>query len=135
MSTAAKRARPIVFLLLVLGAIACSVGINRGPYYPYDYPWYYNDYGTYTVVRRPVVVVDGWTGRTFRRAPYRRYVVVRRHHSPLTYTATRRADTLEVKLVEMNDSTRVEVRARKGDGKWDKKRARDLMGEILKDYK
>lgn len=122
-------------MLFVLGAIGCSVGIGRGPYYPYNYPWYYGDYGTYTVVRRPVVVVDRWTDRTFRYRPYRNYVVVRRHHSPLTYTATKGADTLQVKLIEMSDSTRVEVRARKGEGKWDKKRARDLMGEILKEYK
>lgn len=134
MSTAVTRARPIVLMLLVLGAIACWFGVRRGPYYPYRYPWYYSNYGTYTVVRQPVVVVDRWTDRAFRYRPYRGYVV-RQHHSPVTYTATRGDETLEVNLIAMSDSTRVEVRARKGEDKWDRERARTLMGDILQDYK
>ena len=135
MSTATMRARPIILMLSVLGVIGCSVGIGRGAYYPYDYPWGYSSYGTYTVVRRPVVVEDGWTTRAFDYRPYRGYVVRRHASSPISYTATKSDETFEVNLIGMDDSTRVEVRARKGADKWDKDRARSLMGDILKDYK
>ncbi|MGH7678654.1 MAG: hypothetical protein ACRENU_09325 [Gemmatimonadaceae bacterium] len=139
MSTAARRARPIILTLSVLGMIGCSWGYGQDPYYSYnydyDYPWYYNTYGTYAVVRRPVVEVDGWTTRTFRNRPYRGYNVRRHNSSPITYSATRKDETLEVNLTGMDDSTRVEIKARKGDDKWDKERAKALMGEILKDYK
>ncbi|HEU4994918.1 MAG TPA: hypothetical protein VFT29_08860 [Gemmatimonadaceae bacterium] len=128
MSTAAMRARPLT-VMFVLGAIGCWFGWGRGPYYPYRYPWYYSSYGTYSVVRRPVVVVDGWTNRAFRYRPYRGYVVRRHASSPITYTAATSDDTLRVNLTAMGDSTRLEVQAR------DRERARDLMGEILKDYK
>jgi hypothetical protein len=128
------RARPIILMSFVLGVIGCSVSSGRDRYY-YRYPYAYDNYGTYTVVRRPVVVVDGWTTRAFRYRPYRGYVVRRTHHSPIKYTASRRDETLEVNLIEMGDSTRVEVRARKGDDNWNKERARGLMGVILRDYK
>jgi hypothetical protein len=134
MSTAAMRARPIILTLFVLGVVGCSAHTDRD-YYPYRYPYYYGHYGTYTVVRRPVVVVDGWTTRAFRYRPYRGYVVRRTHHSPIKYTATRNDETLEVNLIELGDSTRVEVQARKGNDNGDKERAKRLMGAILKDYK
>lgn len=129
MSTGTMRARPILMMWLVLGVIGCWVGVGRGPYYPYSYPWYYSSYGAYSVVRRPVVVVDGWTNRAFGFRPYGGYVVRRHASSPIVYTAARSDDTLQVDLTAMGDSTRVEVRAR------DKERARDLLGMILKDYK
>ena len=137
MFTAAMRARPIILTLSVAGMIGCSWGWGNDPYYDYDYdyPWYYNTYGTYTVVRRPVVEVDGWTNRAFGYRPYRGYNVRRHNSSPITYTATKNDETLEVNLTGMDDSTRVEVKARKGDKKWDKERAKTLMGAILKDYK
>jgi hypothetical protein len=137
MSTATMRARPLILTLSVLGVIGCSTGRGDyyGDYYGYDYPWGYNTWGTYSVVRRPVVVVDGWTNRAFRYRPYRGYAVRRYHHSPIKYTATKRNETLEVNLTEMGDSTRIEVRARKGENNWDKERAKRLMGDILRDYK
>src|SRR5258705_4562851 len=128
MSTATMRARPLTVMLFVLGVIGCWFGIGRGPYYPYRYPWYYSNYGTYSVVRRPVVVVDGWTNRAFRYRPYGGYVVRRHASSPIRYTAIMSDDTLAVDLIAMGDSTRVEVRAR------DRERARNRIGEILKDY-
>jgi hypothetical protein len=135
MSTAAMRARPLVVALFVLGVNGCSVGYGHEPYYPYRYPWYYNDYGAYSIVRRPVVVVDGWTNRAFGYRPYRGFVVRRHNSSPITYTGIRNDETIEVNLTGMGDSTRVEVRARAGDNKWDKERARGFMGDILRDYK
>ena len=125
-----KLVRPIALALLVSSVGGCGVGYNRA-YYRYDYPWYYTPYGTYTVVRRPVIVVDDWTGRTFRYRPYRGYVV-RRHNSPkIEYNATKGRSTLEVDLIPMGDSTKVEVRARNGEDKYNKEQARELMGRIL----
>jgi hypothetical protein len=131
----AKLVRPVVLTLLVSIVGACAVNVaNRRPYYPYDYPWYYSNYGTYTVVRRPVVVVDGWTTRAFRYRPYRGYVV-QRHNSPVVeYKATRGDATLEVHLTPMADSTRVEVKARRGEDRWNKEQAKRLMGHILEEY-
>ena len=138
MSTARIRVRPIILTLSILGMIGCSWGWGNGyddDYYSYNYPWYYNNYGTYTVVRRPVAVVDGWTNRAFGYRPYRGYNIRRHNSSPINYTATKSDETLEVNLTGMDDSTRVEVKARKGTDKWDKERAKKLMGGILKDYK
>ena len=135
MSTATMRARPIILMLSVLGVIGCSVGVGHGAYYPYDYPWEYSPYGTYSVVQRPVVVVDGWTNRAFGYRPYRGYAVQRHNSNPIVFTAKKSDETFEVNLTAMGDSTRVEVRARKGDDKVEKERARNLMGDILKDYK
>ena len=134
MSIMSKLVRPVSLALLVCSLGACAVSTGRR-YYDYDYPWYYTRYGTYTVVRRPVIVVDDWTGRTFRYRPYRGYVV-RRHNSPVVeYKATKGKTTLEVDLTPMGDSTRVEVRARNGNDSWKPDEAKALMGHILKDYK
>ena len=133
MQNISKAARPILlalFVSMIGGACAARVG----PYYPYGYPWYYTPYGTYTVVRRPVVVVDGWTQRTFHRRPYRRYHV-RRHNSPvIEYTATNGKAQLQVSLTPLGDSTQIEVRARPTENKYDQDQARTLMGQILNEY-
>jgi hypothetical protein len=110
-----------------------ACGASTEPYYyRYNYPWYYTPYGTYTVVRRPVIVVDDWTGRAFRYRPYRGYVI-RRHNSPvIQYSATKGNATLEVDLTPLgDDSTRVEVKARRGGDKWDQNQAKALLGHIL----
>jgi hypothetical protein len=134
MSTVAKLIRPIAFALFVSSIGGCYSS-TRSAYYPYGYPWYYTPYGTYAVVRRPVVVVDTWTGRTFGYRPYRGYVV-RRHNSPvIQYSATKGNSTLEVDLTSLGDSTKVEVRARNGGDKYDRNQAKILMGQILQDYK
>lgn len=136
MSTTTMRARPIILTLSIVGLIGCSVSTGRDDYYYRNrYPYYYNTYGTYTVVRRPVVVVDGWTNRAFRYRPYRGFVVRRHNSSPINYTASKKDETLEVNLTGMGDSTRVEVKARKGNDNWNKERAKSLMGAILRDYK
>jgi hypothetical protein len=133
MKNISKLARPVVLAFFVSMAGACAGSV--GPYYPYDYPWYYTRYGTYTVVRRPVVVVDGWTSRAFRYRPYRHYRV-RRHNSPIiVYNATNGQASIEVNLTPMGDSTQVEVRARRGEDKWDQDQARTLLGHILDEYK
>ena len=135
MQRLAKLLRPVALTLLVSSLGACSVGYNRRAYYPYDYPWYYTRYGTYTVVRRPVVVVDGWTNRAFRHRPYRGYNV-RRHNSPtVEYAAEKGKAKIEVSLIPMGDSTQIEVRANRGAEAWDQEQARDLMGRILQEYK
>jgi hypothetical protein len=126
--------RPVALTLLIASLGACGNRVYTRDYYPYDYPWYYTRYGTYTVVRRPVVVVDGWTTRAFRYRPYRHYVV-RRHNSPvITYSATNKTSNLEVSLTPLGDSTQVEVRARRGESKWDQEQAKVLLGHILQDY-
>src|SRR5687768_8977740 len=52
MSQARMRAGPIILTLFVSGVIGCSWGWGNDPYYSYGYPWSYDNYGTYTVVRR-----------------------------------------------------------------------------------
>ena len=112
-----------------------SVGACGGSYYNgyYDnYPYYYTGYGAYTVVHRPRVVVNRWTGRVWRYRPYRGYRV-RVHHSPTdVYQATRGDETLEVHLSDAgSDSTRIEVKARKGEDGWDKASAKQLLSSIM----
>jgi hypothetical protein len=138
MQKLAKLFRPIALTLLVSSVAAACVSNYgyRRRYYPYDYPWYYTRYGTYTTVRRPVVVVDGWTGRAFRYRPYRHYRV-HRHNSPtIEYKATNGKADLEVSLIPLGDSTQIEVRARRDNSKevWDQDQARDLLGRILEEY-
>ncbi|MGH7460457.1 MAG: hypothetical protein ACREMA_05440, partial [Longimicrobiales bacterium] len=133
MARMSKLVRPLALALLVSSLGGCAVGVGR-PYYPYEYPWYYTRYGTYTVVRRPVIVVDDWTTRAFRYRPYRGYVV-RRHNSPVVeYAATKGNATIEVNLIPLGDSTQVEVRARRGAENWDQEQARAMMGHILREY-
>jgi hypothetical protein len=117
---------PAALAVLVSAAAGCTT--RRRYYYDDVYP---TRYGTYTVVRRPIVVVDPWTRRALRRRRYRRYRV-RRHNSPeVVYTATHEASTLEVKLTPMGEETRVEVTARNGDDNWDPQEARMLLDAIL----
>jgi hypothetical protein len=135
MTRIAKLVRPVALALLVSSVGACGVSVGQRPYYPYEYPWHYTRYGTYTVIRRPVIVADGWTTRAFRYRPYRGYVV-RRHNSPvIEYSASKGNATLEVNLIPVGDSTQIEVRARRGADKWDQEQARVLMGRILEEYK
>lgn len=127
----AKLIRPFALTLLVSSLGACAVGVRDRDYYDDDYRWYYTRYGTYTIVRRPVVVVDRWTTRAFRYRPYRGYHI-RRHNSPvITYTATRGNSTLEVSLTPRGDSTQIDVRARTGEDDWDQKEAQALARHIL----
>ena len=131
MQRATRFIRPIVLALLTVSA--CGTGsYNDWPYpYSYNYPYWYTDYGTYTYVRRPIHVVDGWTSRAFRYRPYRGYAI-RRHNSPVvTYRATKDDATIEVDLTPQGDSVKVEVRARNGTDKWNAEQAKDLMGRIL----
>lgn len=132
-----KLLRPLSLALLLSSLGACgSEGYYDGyNYYPYDYPWYYSPYGTWTVIRRPVVVVDGWAQRSFRHRQYRGYAV-RRHNSPsITYLATQGNRTIEVVLTPRNDSTQIEIRARQGEKAWDREQAKVLLGRILAEYK
>ncbi|HSL70742.1 MAG TPA: hypothetical protein VK864_10910 [Longimicrobiales bacterium] len=135
MTRISKLIRPVVLMLAVSAVGACGSVDDDWSYYPYDYPWYYTTYGTWSTVRRPVIVVDGWTSRAFRHRPYRRYNIVRRHHSPISYTATRGDATIDVTLTELGDSTRIEVKARRGQDQWDREQAKALMGHILQEYK
>lgn len=115
---------PAALALLVSTMTGC--GGRRG------YSLYPTRYGTYTVVRRPVIVVDPWTGRALRRRRYRRYRIRRRRNSPeVVYTATHEDSILEVKLTPMGDETRIEVTARNGEDNWDPEEARTLLDHIL----
>jgi hypothetical protein len=135
MQTLRKLIRPIVGLMLLTSVGTACGGYDDGwPYTAYDYPWYYANYGTYTVVRRPIRVVDGWTTRAFRYRPYRGWRI-HRHNSPtIEYKATKGNDVVEVSLIPMTDSTRVEVRTRRNGGQVDKEQAKELLGAILQDY-
>lgn len=141
----------IRFLLLTMIVVfAGSCGSADGWYYPYgygpdvdiDWGWDWDDYfwnptpfGGYTIIHRPVYEVDGWTSNAFRTRPYTGYYI-RRHNSPvIVYTAKRKDRTFEVNLTPMNDSTHVEVRARRGKNGWEPKPARNLMSSILKESK
>ena len=126
--------RPVM-LALALGSVgACGSVEDDWAYYPDHYPWYYNDYGAYTIVARPRVVVDRWTTRTWGYRPYRGYAISR-HNSPvIVHTAKKDDSVLEVHLTEEKAGTRVEVRARNGD-KLDKEQAKVLLGQILHDYR
>jgi hypothetical protein len=130
-----KLIRPIMFAVAIGSAGACSSNMDGDwGYYPNHYPWYYNDYGAYTIVGRPRSVIDGWTTRTWGYSPYRGYAISR-HSSPvIVHTATKDDVTLEVLLTEQPEGTRVEVRARRGE-KLDKDQARVLMGQILHEYR
>lgn len=137
----AKLMRPVI-----LAAMFATVGgsCGGGAFYGYDddydwdwwdddYYWYNRPWGGYTIVRRPVYVVDGWTGRAFRQRPYRGYRVVR-HNSPvIQYTATNGDRTLNVDLKPVGDSTIVEVRARRGKDRYDQRAAKVLAGSILRE--
>lgn len=130
------------FVLALFFVLAGSCGSADDWFYPYDYgydwDWDWDDYywnrtpfGGYTIVRRPVYVVDGWTDAAFRTRPYRNYRV-RRHNSPVVvYTATKGDRTVEVNLTPMQDSTRVEVRTRRGKDRWEPQPAQIVMGSIL----
>ena len=137
MERISKLIRPVVVLMLLSSAgTACGSSYydDDWPYSAYDYPWYYTRYGTYTVVRRPVRVVDGWTTRAFRYRPYRGWRI-HRHNSPtIEYKATKGNDVVEVSLTPMKDSTRIEVKARKGADQYDQEQAKQLLGAILQDY-
>jgi hypothetical protein len=122
-------------LAAIAGSCSSSVGYYDPYWDPYYFPWHYSTYGAWTVVHRPAVVVDGWTRSAFNRRPYRGHAVSRRQHSPITYTAVKGDRTYEVVLTERNDSTQVEVRARRGADRWEQQQARELMGRILADYK
>jgi len=127
--------------------IAGSCVSDDSWFYPYDYDygpsfgWDWDDYywnrtpfGGFTVVRRPVYVVDGWTDTAFRTRPYRNYRV-RRHNSPVVvYTAKQGNRTVEVNLKPMGDSTHVEVRARRGS-RWEPEPAQMVMSSILQQSK
>ncbi|MGH7462313.1 MAG: hypothetical protein ACREMA_14980 [Longimicrobiales bacterium] len=140
MQRLAKLLRPVALTVLISTLASACVSNNYGyrrRYYPYDWPWYYTTYGTYTTVRRPVVVVDDWTGRAFRHRPYRGYAV-RRHNSPtIEYQASKGKANIEVSLIPLGDSTQIEVRARRNADaeNWDQEQARDLLGRILQEYK
>ena len=119
-----------MFIPAALGALASAVA-GCAPRRYYDYDYYPTRYGTYTIVRRPIRVVDPWAGRALRRRRYRRYRI-RRHNSPeIVYTATAENSTLEVKLTPMGNETRVEVSARNGEDAGDQEEARLLLGYIL----
>lgn len=126
--------------LAMLAAMAGGCGHGSVGYYdpywdPYYFPWHYSDWGAWTVVHRPVGVVDSWTRGTFMRPSYRGYMI-QRHNSPqITYTATQGDHTYQVVLTQRNDSTQVEVRARNGADQWQREQARNLMGQILADYR
>lgn len=126
--------RPIV-LALALGAVgACGSADGDWAYYPNHYPWYYDDYGAYTIVGRPRMVIDGWTTRAWGYSTYRGYAISR-HNSPvIVHKATKDDVTLEVHLTEEGAGTRVEVRARRGDTV-DKEQAKILLGQILHEYR
>lgn len=126
--------QPFALALVVVAGGACHSGYYS-EYYPYDYPWNYTAYGAYTVVHRPLHVVDGWTSRAFGDRRYRGYAV-RRHNSPvIVYNATKDDRAYEVNITPLGgDSVGVEIRARQGDDNWDKKRAKVLLGNILSEY-
>jgi len=140
-----KFIRPVL-LAGALPLMMLSCGGYNGPFYAtdydYDWDWWDNDYrwwprpwGGYTIVRRPVYEVDGWTTRAFRQRPYRGFAV-RRHNSPvITYNATNGDRVLDVNLKPMGDSTMVEVRARRGKDRYDQNAAKVLMGSILREKK
>lgn len=145
MRSLSKLVRPFLFVMMFVPfATSCGGGGYYAGFYPYDYDydwdWWDDDYdwwdepwGGYTVVSRPSYVVDGWTGRAFRHPPYRGYRVVR-HNSPvIEYTATSGDRTLHVNLKPKGDNTVVEVRARRGSDKWDKRAARVLASSILRE--
>lgn len=144
MRSITTRIRPFVFAALLGSAVgACGGGFGFYSYdddYDYDYwdndyYWYGRPWGGYTVVRRPVTVVDGWTNRAFRHRPYRGYRV-RRHNSPvIEYTATQGDRTLNVNLKPMGDSTIVEVRARRGKDKYDERAAKVMASSIIREQK
>ncbi len=118
---------PAALALLASSMTGCTT--RRRPYYTV-YP---TRYGRYTVVRRPIIVVDPRTRRALRRRRYRRYII-RRHDSPqIVYTATHENSILEVKLTPMGDETRVEVTARNGEDSWDPEEANVLLDYILED--
>ena len=121
--------RPVVLSLLVVSG--CSSAYDDWPYaYTYNYPYWYTDSGTYTYVRRPLTVIDGWTARALRYRPYHDYAISR-HNSPvITYRATKGDATIEVDLTPQGDSTRVEVRSRNGES-WNTEQAKEVMGRIL----
>jgi hypothetical protein len=127
-----------LLLATLLVATSCdsgNVAYYDSPWDPYYYPWHYSPYGSWTVVRRPLPLVDGWTRREFQHRRYRGRAI-ERHNSPqITYTATQGDHTYEVILTGRNDSTQVEVRSRRGADKFERQQARELMGRILSEYK
>src|SRR5262245_50533091 len=130
----AKLIRPVFATILGSAAVA-ACGSADNDYY-YGYPWYYTRYGTYTVVRRPAVVVDGWTTRVWRGRPYRGWRVRTHHSNPIVYTATKGNQTLEVFITSMEgDQTRLEVKARKGEDHWNQAQAKALLGQIMRESK
>ena len=130
-----KLIRPLILAGVVASMAGCGSTDEDWSYYPNHYPWYYTDYGAYTVVRRPIRVIDRWTTRALRYDPYRGYALSR-HNSPvIVHTATSTDATLEVRLTPQKDYTNVEVRARNGGKQWDKERAKVLLGQILHDYR
>jgi hypothetical protein len=132
--TITKLVRPIM-LTMALAALGACGGYDYD-YYPYNYGWSYAPYGTVTVVRRPITVVDGWTRRTWRYRPYRGYRIYRHNSPSITYKATKGDDVLEVILTPQDkQETKVEVRSLKGDQEGDREQAKVLMGRILKDYR
>jgi hypothetical protein len=122
--------------VLMVSGLASSLGgcsSTVGYYDPY-YPEYYSDFGSWTVIQRPIGVVDDWTRRAFRHSYYQGFAIAR-HNSPvITYTATQRERSYEVVLTPRNDSTQVEVRARVGTDQWDHEQAKRLLGQILAQY-
>jgi hypothetical protein len=130
-----RRLRPLFLVLLAASLGGCGGGSYDYYYDGWYYPWYYSNYGTWTVVGRPLAVVDGWTQRSFEGREYRGYAI-ERHNSPsITYLAREGDRTIEVKLTPRNDSTHVEVRTRNGEEAWDREQSKVLMGRILKEYK
>lgn len=139
---------PLVLAGIITFLTSCGGG--AGWFYPYDYDYDYDyfawerewpdyrwhDYppfGGYTIIRSPVTSVDAWTARALSTRPYYGYSV-RRHNSPvIEYTATRSDRLLKISLTPMADSTRVEIRARRGKDSWDRKQAKMVMGTILKE--
>ncbi|HEY0811331.1 MAG TPA: hypothetical protein VGD49_14275 [Longimicrobiales bacterium] len=136
MSALTKHIRPIVVIVAVVALGSCGSSDDYWDYYPNHYPWYYNDWGAYTIVRSPARIVDRWTTRALQYRPYRGYAISR-HNSPvIVHTATKGDDKLEVRLTPQEDgTTHVEVRVREGASASDKERARVLMGQILRDYR
>lgn len=134
-------------VLAVFASVTSACGGGAGWFYPYDYDydfdwdwdnrfgWWGTPYGGYTIVHRPVRVVDGWTGNAFRHRAYRHYNVRRHHSSDIGYTATNAGRTIDVQLKPMGDSTRLEVRARKGRNDWDQANAKRVASSILKEQK
>ena len=131
MQRATRVFRPIVMAVLIVSA--CGTGsYNDWPYpYDYSYPYSYTDYGTFTYVRRPIGVVNGWTSRAFRYHPYRGYAI-RRHNSPVvTYRATRDDSTLEVDLTPQVTPSRLKFEPATAPTSGMPSRPRIRMGRIL----